>query len=404
MPIFLTGLRYNHGGMVAIFADTDKMKNRFFLFFWVFVLPFFPENAPALDYVRFLYDGQERNEEGRIILKASDGIAFEARDSQLSVITSNNFIAQKSDDIPFAPYTKAEMLERLKAEFPPGEGYYIDTYGPFIVVYTTSKAFANRCGTLLEKVHTQYMAYWRRQGVELTAPEFPLVAIVLSNEARFRQYAAQEGISLFREQCAFYHKLTNRIVLYDITGQQAFQEGNQRRVNANDARRFLSQPDNIMTVVHEAVHLVGFNTGMHPRHAPNPVWLYEGLALLHEVPYMRDSSGWTIGPHINPPRLVQLRRYLGRQHMESPIIKMIQDDKLFSTPATALDNYALAWGITYYLVKKRPKELAAYLKILQTKTPESDDNGEIRIREFEACFGSDWNAFDRDFLNFVSKQ
>ena len=87
--------------------------------------------------------------------------------------------------------------------------------------------------------------------------------------------------------------------------------------------------------------------------------------------------------------------------MESPVIKMLRDDELFSTPATALDNYALAWGITYYLVKQRPKELAAYLKTLQAKTPESEDTDEIRIKEFEACFGSNWNTFDKNFLLFI---
>ena len=403
-----------------IFADADKMKNRFFSPFLALAFglafAFFPEVAPALEYVRFIQDGKERHEEGRIVLAGSKEFGFEARDGQFyifvaeilrsgrNVVALENLITRRSDNVPFVPYTKAEMLERLKEEFPPSEGYYfLDTHGPFIIVYTTSRAFANRCGTLLERLHTEYVAYWRRLGVKLTDPEFPLVAVVLSNEERYRQYAVQKGVHLFPEQRAYYHKLTNRIVLYDMTGQQAFQEGNQRRVNANDVLGFLAQPNNIMTVVHEAVHQVGFNTGMHPRYAPNPVWTYEGLALLHEVPDTRNRSGWTPGPHINRPRLDQLRRYLGKPHQESPIIKMIQDDKLFSNPQTALDNYALAWGITYYLARRRPQELAAYLKILQEKTPESDDSDEIRIREFENCFGSDWDAFDRDFINYIRR-
>jgi hypothetical protein len=82
---------------------------------------------------------------------------------------------------------------------------------------------------------------------------------------------------------------------------------------------------------------------------------------------------------------------------------MLQDDDLFRRPETALDNYALAWGLTYYLVIRKPREFAAYLKILQEKTPLSEDSGEIRIRDFEAAFGSDWNTFDRDFLNFISR-
>ena len=385
------------------------MKNPFFHLFPAlavgFACAFAPETASALEYVRFMHQGKERSEEGRIVFAERGGIAFEARDGRLYAITSRNIIAQSRDEIPFVPYTKAEMLERLKEEFPPNEGYhFLDTHGPFIVVYTTSRAFANCCGALLERVRDMYVSHWRRLGVELTAPELPLVAIVLSSEERYRQYAVQEGIkNLFPEQRAYYHQQTNRIVLHDMTGQQALREGDQRRANPADLRNFLEQPENIMTVVHEAVHQVGFNTGMHPRYAPNPVWLYEGLAILHEVPDMRSRFGWSLGPHVNRPRLVQLRRYLEKPHQESPIRKMIQDDKLFSNSATALDNYALAWGITYYLAKRRPKELTAYLKMLQVKTHESDDNNEIRIREFEDSFGSDWDAFHKDFANFLRR-
>ena len=409
-----------------IFADTDKMKFRIFPPFLVFALVFAftlsQEPATALDYVRFIHQGKEQNEEGRVTLEETNEFGFESRDGQFyifmaeppenvrnrkNIIETKNILSRTSDDIPFAPYSKAEMLERLKVEFPTGEGYYHLDMQPFIVVYTTSSPFANWYGNLLKKLYNDYISYWRQQGVQLTVPEFPLVAIMFSNEARFRQYTQQEGVSLFLEQRAYYHKLANRIVMYDITGQQAFQENVQRRQTVNDAQRFRSQPNNIMNVVHEAVHLVGFNTGMHPRNAPNPVWLYEGLAVLHEVPDTKNPSGWTIGPYVNRPRLDQLRRFLNHPHQESPIQriqKMLQDDNLFFTSTTALDNYALAWGITYYLAKKKPKELATYLKILQAKTSESDDNETIRITDFESVFGNNWDVFERDFRNFISRQ
>ena len=410
--------------MVAIFADTDKMKNHIFLFFLALVLAFalLPKSAPALEYVRFIHQGKEQNEEGRVTLEGRHEFGFESRDGQFytfvanppenvrgkrNVVAVENILTRSRDDTPFVPYTKAEMLERLKVEFPTNDYHFLDI-PPFIVVYTTSNAFANWHGSLLRKVHTEYVSHWRRLGVPLTAPEFPLVVIMLSSEARYRQYAQQEGISLFPEQRAYYHILMNRIVMYDMTGQQAFREGDQRRINPNDRQNFLANPNNIMTVVHEAVHLVGFNTGMHPRHAPNPYWLYEGLAVVHEVPDPRHSSGWTLGrPHVNRPRLDQLRQYFNRPHPESPIQriqKMLQEDQLFTTPATALDNYALAWGVTYYLVRQRPKEFAAYLQILQEKTPLSRDTADIRLKEFESVFGSDWNAFEHDFRIFISRQ
>ena len=379
------------------------------LLFWGIFLFFLPVPASALEYVHFRHKGQERSEEGRIILESPEqGIALETRDGQLYPIKSEDIISRTSDDVPFEPYTKAEMIERLKKMFPPSEGYYynLDMYGPFVVVYTTSRAFANRYGVLLKKVAEHYRLFWQNLGVELTEPEFPLVAIVLSSEERYRQFAKQDGVSLAKEQRAYYHKLTNRIVMYDISGQQVFVEGEQRRATAVDTQKLLLQPDNIRTVIHEAIHQVGYNTGMHTRHAPNPVWLCEGLALLHEVPNTRNRDGWTPGtperPPINALRLAHLRASLGNLRPES-IQKMIQDDKLFAKSDTALESYALAWGLTYYLVKKQPQEFAAYLKLLQAKTPLSEDDDSIRIEDFESCFGKDWAKFYREFVNFVKR-
>ena len=384
--------------MVPISPDSDKMNFRSFLLLFAFA--FIAETAPALEYVRFLHDGKERQEAGRIfqapdgnLFEAPDGFVLETRDGQAYIIERKNLIARRSDDVPFEPYTKKEMLEHLKNEF--GEGYnYLDNYDSFIVVYTTSKPFATWYGNLLKKIHEQYAAHWKKRGVELAKPQFILVAVVLSNEARFRQYVKQEGVDLLKEQCAYYHKLTTRIAMYDMSGQQVFQERDQSRVNVFDMQRFLTQPNarhNIMSVTHEAVHQIGFNTGMHTRFAPSPVWLYEGMAIFHEVPDLRNirDIGWTLGPHVNHQRLNQLRRYWNASYRELPIQKMIQHDDLLRKPATALNNYALAWGLVYYLERRRPKELAAYLKLLQEKTFDSDDSGAIRMADFESCFGND---------------
>ena len=392
--------------MLANFSDTDKMSFRFFLF-WGFCLLFLSAPASALENVRFQHKGQEQNGEGRIILESPEAIALEARDGQLYLIKSEDVISKTSDNVLFEPYAKAEIIEHLKIEFPPSEGYhYLDMYGPFIVVYTTSRAFANRYGVLLEKVAKEYQLFWEKLGVELTKPEFPLVAIVLSSESRYRHYAKRDGVALSPKQCAYYHKLTNRIAMYDITEQQVFHEGDQKRATSVDTQKLLSQPDNIRTVIHEAIHQVGYNTGMHPRHAPNPVWICEGLALLHEVPNTRNRDGWTPGtperPPLNALRLTHLRAHSENFRLES-IQKMIQDDTLFAKPETALENYALAWGLTYYLVKKQPKEFVTYLKLLQEKMPLSEDSDAIRIEDFESCFGKDWTKFNWDFVNFTKR-
>lgn len=380
---------------------------RFFLILFLSSLILFAAPALALEYLQFNDHGNERNEEGRIILESPEAFAFESREGKLHVIDWDNVLTRNSDDVPFTSYSKEEMIERLQKEFPPNEGYhYLDMYGPFILVYTTSRAFANWYGGLLEKMHEQYVSYWKRLGVKLTEPKFQMVVLVFSNDERFRAYAAEEGVSLLKEQCAYYHKLTNRIALYDMSERQSRQEGNQRRATAADIQRFLNQPgafNNITTVIHEAVHQVGYNTGMHPKYAPIPVWVCEGLAIFHEVPDPKRRPGWTIGPHINRYRLEHLRKFFMKPQSDPPIQRMLRDDDLFQQSSTALDNYALAWGLTYYLVRKHPKEWAAYLQILQTKTSVSEETADLRLKEFESCFGNDWETFYKDFYAFLRR-
>ncbi len=67
------------------------------------------------------------------------------------------------------------------------------------------------------------------------------------------------------------------------------------------------------------------------------------------------------------------------------------------------DSYALAWAWTYYLILKKPKEYVAYLKILSEKSIDSEDSPEIRLRDFTACFGDNWEKLYKDFLNFMRK-
>jgi len=373
---------------------------------WVFIFSYVP--VSALEYLRFAYQGRNRSEEGRIVLEDPDGLLFEARDGQIYVIEWKNVMTRRHDDLPFEPYTKAEMIERLKKEFPPSDGYYyLDMYGPFIVVYTTERAFANWYGRLLEKLHGRYVERWKRREVELTKPEFPMVAIVLASKEQYQQHAKHDGVTLFSEQCAYYHKWTNRITMYDMSGAQVRQAGNRRQATAADIQWFLKQPgsyNNIASVIHEGVHQIGFNTGMHPRSTRSPMWFYEGLAVFHEVPDRNNSDiGWTPGPHINIPRLTQLKQYWGKPQSEPPIQKMIREDSLFRQQNTALDNYALAWGLIYYLDKRRPKELAAYMQTLQEKTLDSKDSGEIRIKDFESCFGDDWEKFYKEFSDFLKR-
>ena len=358
-----------------------------------------------MDCLEFRYRGENRREEGRIVIHAEDGIAFEARDGKYYVIPTADIISQHSDDNTFTPYTKKEIIERIKVEFSTSQGFELLVTDHFLVAYTTSEGFARWYVTLLESLYDGYVNFWKRRGIELMEPAYPMVAVILSNRPDLVRYAKSDGFTLLDKQIAYYNQFTNRVVLCDLSGLETHREGERGRASTKERQAFLNHPDaakNVATVVHEATHLVGFSCGMHPRFAPNPFWLLEGLAVFHEVPDLKRREGWSIAPKVSPYRMRDLLRYL-QSNPNDPLQKIIQSDTPFKHPATAGDSYAMTWGLTYYLVKRRPAQFAAYLKRLQEKTPLSADSPEIRLADFEKCFGNDWNKLYKDCGDYLLK-
>jgi hypothetical protein len=359
----------------------------------------------ALDYLEFQNRGQTWKEEGRIVLEAQDGLVLEGRDGHYFVIPPDKVISQHADNTPFTPFTTKEFVLRLETEFPESRGFRILNTEHFFIVYTTSLGFAQWYSQLLEKLYAGYQSFWKERGIALEQPEYPMVTIILSNREKFLQFAQSEGFQMMEGQCAYYNKLTNRITMYDLSGLETFREGDKDRASPRDIQAFLNQPkaaNNIAAVIHEAVHLVGFSRGVHPRFAPNPLWLCEGLAMFHEVPDSARKAGWSQNPKPNIYRLNILKNYL-QQHPKDTLQTIIRNDKPFNNPQTAANSYAAAWGLTYFLIKRRPKEFTAYLKKMMEKTMLSEDSPEIRIKDFETCFGNDWDKLSKDCAGYLKK-
>lgn len=357
----------------------------------------------GLEYIEFSENGQNKKEEGRVVLEAQDGLVFEVRDGRYFILSPDSVRSRRSDDKPFVPYTKKEIVERLKKEFPESQGFNILESDPFIIVYTTSRGFAQWYANLLKKFYGGFRNFWRQEGIELEEPQYPMVAVVLSSQDALARYALRENFQLMQGQIAYYNKATNRVAICDLSGLEVHRQGDQGRATTRDIQAFLNQPraaDNIATVIHEATHLVGFSCGLHPRFAPNPLWLCEGLAVFHEVPDRGKRAGWSITPKSSPSRLARLNAYF-RQNPIAPMETIIRGDEPFNRAETAAESYAMAWGLTYYLVKRRPKEFKAYLEKMMLKDVETEDSPEIRIREFEECFGDDWPKLYKELREYL---
>ena len=81
---------------------------------------------------------------------------------------------------------------------------------------------------------------------------------------------------------------------------------------------------------------------------------------------------------------------------------MLASDRPFRDSRTAVNAYADAWALNYYLIKYHPKEYTAYLKMLAQKPRLGKDGPERRLEEFCDSFG-DIRELERDFLKQMAK-
>jgi hypothetical protein len=363
------------------------------------------DSAPALDHVVLRRDGKQIYVDGRLLVTAQDGgLLVEARDGVLWAVPPEQQVKHTSDKLPFKPLSREEMSRRLLAELP--RGFDVHKTAHYLICYNTSRAYAQWCGSLFERLYLAFSNYWTRRGFKLSEPEFPLAAIVFANQRSYIEFSKSELGDAAPSIIGHFSLRTNRMMMYDLTGMEALNRFSNGRGTTAQINRILARPDalrTVSTIIHEATHQIAFNRGLHTRYSDCPIWFSEGIAILFETPDLGSKKGWSgIGAvrlRVNPPRLVRFRQYLQRRPADS-LRSLIADDKRFHDTKQSLDAYAEAWALTYYLIQRYPKQYVAYLKMLSEKKPLLQDGPEVRLKEFEQAFG-DLKQLDAALLRYM---
>lgn len=352
--------------------------------------------ASGIDRVVVRRDGQQRELEGRVLVEAQDGGALLlATDGVLWPIQPDEMLRRDGDARPFVPLGPKELATRLRAELPAGFDALQTTH--YVILFNTSRAYAQWCGSLFERLYMALTNYWSRRGLALSEPEFPLVAVVFADRRGYLESSRAELGSSAESIIGYYHLQTNRITMYDLTGLGM--SGSTAGV-----RQFLAQGEaarSVATIVHEAVHQIAFNCGMHQRLSDCPLWFSEGVAIYFETPDLNSAKGWRGIGAINQPRLARWREYLRGRPADS-LRTLIATDERFRDPKAALDAYAEAWALTYYLLKSRPDKYLEYVRLLSRKPPLVEDGPEKRIEQFQAIFG-DLEKLDAELVRAMGR-
>ncbi|KKK56184.1 hypothetical protein LCGC14_3067080, partial [marine sediment metagenome] len=295
------------------------------------------DSASAADRVGFRRDGAELSVDGRLLVKAQDGgLLMLARDGVLWAVTPDELLHHKADSIPFEPLTQQEMSQRLLAALP--EGFDVHPTAHYLICHDTSRAYAQWCGSLFERLYMAFTNYWRRKGFELSEPEFPLVAVIFADRASYTKFSQPELGDAAGSIVGYFSLRTNRMSMYDLTGVESAGRRPRRGNSSSQINQILSRPEaaqTVATIVHEATHQIAFNCGLHTRYSDCPVWFSEGIALYFETPDLSSSRGWRGIGVVNRSRLLQFGQF-ARQRPADSLRTLIADDKRFHDPKRAL--------------------------------------------------------------------
>jgi len=360
------------------------------------------ESRPV-ERVTFSVDGKQETVAGRILIEAQDGgVLVESPDGAQYTIQGRSILTRQKSSTPFRPLTADELGDQLLAEFPPG--FRIHTTPHYVICYDTSREYAEWTSSLFERLYKAFTNYWKRQGLELHEPEFPLVVIVYADRASYQAVAKSVLGGGAGNIVGYYNLKTNRVTMYDLTGMESLRGPSNRRGSQREITQMLSQRAAVplvATIVHEATHHIAFNCRLQTRLSDIPLWLCEGMAMYFEAPDLTSSRGWRGIGRVNYARLATFRRNLPKWRRDS-LATLLADDRRFRDPQTAVAAYANAWALNYYLIKFRRKDYAAYLKLLAQKRSLMSDDPETRLEEFKQHFG-DLHTLEQDFLKQMSR-
>ncbi len=354
----------------------------------------------AKESVRIQTETGQQRLEGDVVVEAIDGgLLLELADQRLEIVAPDAIVAREPIAVSAEPPTARELGRRIIAELPAGFDQLATKH--YVICFDTSRAYAQWCGGLFERLHEAFANFWRQAGFEVHEAGRPLVVVIFADRQRYEAFAAGDLGAAADRVVGYYNLLSNRVTTFDLTGSDALTRRSGRSAG-RAGLEILARPEAaglVATLVHEATHQTAYNCGLHRRLAPVPLWVSEGIATYFETPDLASDRGWRGIGGINRPRL---DRYLAAQR-PGTLQAIVLDDEPFRRADEAVDNYARAWALTYFLVQTRKEAFVSYLRTLAEKPPLAADSPEIRRQDFLDAFGSTPEQLEEPLLKFMAR-
>ncbi len=314
------------------------------------------------------------------ILKSQQYVKLQSEDTEIMgrVLTWDNFqVALLSNQgalkyvpwgqqVSLTPITKgearfspAQLQQALHAEF--GNSFVIQNSAQFMVIQP--QASSRDWARSMQQFYGNVQTYCGDRQIKMRSPEHPLVAIVFPDRASMISYSQQQGEVVGSNVLAYYSLNSNRVAMYDPSDRSA----NRQSQGSSELE--------LETVFHEAFHQIAFNTGLHYRTTPPPMWVSEGMATAFEAQGLSDHRrSRTLADRVHRHQLMLFQSYSKDGNFRTLLRRLLRDDRLFQDdPTTA---YALSWAVAFYWMEQSPQEFSRYLdrinrrEMFESVTPE----------------------------------
>lgn len=358
--------------------------------------------------------------QGKVVARSKDHVWLMERNGAMHTLGVGNISRFRKLSDAFSPISSADLRDQLRREL--GGGFDIVGTGHYLVA--GPPGLVRNYAEIFEDQYRAIYAYFSVRGLEVRAPEFPLVAIVFPDPASFAKYALKDQLVAGAGLKGYYIQSTNRVALFHENSTKTSSLPSRMNVPRLTGSRLLptsdrpglisdrllqneawgnTEGDLQATVIHETTHQVAFNIGIHSRVGNvNPRWVVEGLATTFEAPGMRSSSlANTPGAKLNPLRLSGFREFVKQRRKAKSLEGFVKSDLVFGE--NLLDGYAQAWALSYYLIETRPREYAKFIKLIAARPPLEPYEDEQRLADFKSAFGSDLVLLEAKFLRYIAE-
>jgi hypothetical protein len=288
-------------------------------------------------------------------------------------VTEAQMIGNYFQPLP-EPRIRRELGRRL------GRDYQVSPTSHYLVAHPENRG--SHWPERFENVYRSVLGYFTVRGFACSDPPWPLQAIVSGNRHDFARVAAEEGIENSRGLAGLYLLTSNRVILFDQTGGASFSGDRQT----------------MQTIVHEAIHQVSFNIGVHDRCVDNPTWIVEGIATMLEI--IPSDRQWKLGNHsMRNPNQLPVFLSIPEGYRGKLMRHLVLSDQLFREhPRVA---YALSWGLTTYLAEKQTSKFSDYLQVIRNHSPIEPVAARTRQEDFVRFFGDDWEMLAARVSRYV---